>query len=591
MKIPYIPEDAPFNGDQRAWLSGFLAGLHSRISIGGEGSTAVAAGQSPKAAAAVLNVLYGTQTGNAEGLAMDIAAAARTQGMQPVVTALDDISMENLAVMKRVIVVASTYGEGEMPDNAQLFWDALSADTAPRLETVNFAVLALGDTGYDGFCQAGKLIDTRFEQLGAKRLHARLDCDIDYEDAAAAWIGEALPVAGAIDGGDAAANAVPVAVVEPANAKSAWNRKNPFSSVVSVNRRLSGIDSAKEIRHYEFDLGDSGLEYEAGDALGVVPFNDPALVDAILQRLGAKADDAVAGLDQPLGDALLKQFEISTPSRDLVQDVGKRANHEELNHILRNGDKQALDAFLWSKDTLDLLSLNSAMDLNAADFVKLLKPLQHRAYSISSSPLAAEGSVHLTIASVRYHAQGRDHGGVCSTYLADRVAQGENAGIFVSQNKAFRVPANNDAPMIMVGPGTGIAPFRAFLQERKQRGAKGKNWLFFGDQHRANDFIYEQELGEMSSNGVLTRLDLAFSRDQAEKIYVQTRMKENGKALYAWLEEGGHFYVCGDATRMAKDVDDALHDIVASHGGLSAEAAGDYVNGLKREKRYLRDVY
>ncbi|WKL19899.1 sulfite reductase subunit alpha [Agrobacterium tumefaciens] len=587
MKIPYIPHDAPFNGDQRAWLSGFLAGLHSRAAIGLETSVAAAA---PKAAASVLNILFGTQTGNAEALAMDIAAAARAQGMQPAVTALDDVSMDSLGAMKRVIVVTSTYGEGEMPDNAQLFWEALAADSAPRLEEVNFAVLALGDTGYDGFCQAGKLIDTRFEQLGGKRMKTRIDCDIDFEDVAAAWIGETLPLARAIDGGSAAA-AMSVVAEPPARAKQGWSRKNPYSAKVSVNRLLSGPASSKEIRHYEFDLGESGLDYEAGDALGVVPLNDPKLVGALLERFGAGTDSEVAGLDRPIGDALLNMFEISTPSRELVTEIGKRSGHDELSHILANGDREQLSAFLWSKDILDLLDLGGTSVFDLAEFVTFLKPLQHRAYSISSSPLVAENSVHLTIASVRYRAEGRDRGGVCSTYLADRVEAGENAGIFVSPNKAFRVPQDNDVPMIMVGPGTGIAPFRAFLQERQARGAKGRNWLFFGDQHRQSDFIYENELGDMSRDGVLTRLDLAFSRDQAEKIYVQTRMRQNGKALYQWLEEGGYFYVCGDATRMAKDVDDALHRIVIEEAGISAEAASDYLNRLKREKRYLRDVY
>ena len=588
MKIPYIPQDAPFNGDQRAWLAGFLAGLHSRTAIGLETSVAAAA---PKSAASVLNILVGTQTGNAEALAMDIAAAARTQGMQPVVTALDDVSMDSLGSMKRVIVVTSTYGEGEMPDNAQLFWEALAADSAPRLDEMNFAVLALGDTGYDGFCQAGKLIDTRFEQLGGRRMKTRIDCDIDFEDAAAAWIGEALPLALAVDGGKEAAVTMPDIAAQPTRAKSGWSRKNPYPATVGVNRRLSGSGSSKEIRHYEFDLRESGLDYEAGDALGVVPLNNPKLAGALLGHFGAVGDSQVAGLDRPVGDALLNIYEISTPSRELVAEIGKRAGHEELSHILANGDKEQLAAFLWSKDILDLLNLGGKPLFELAEFVTFLKPLQHRAYSISSSPLLAKDSVHLTIASVRYRAEGRERGGVCSTYLADRVDAGQSAGIFVSPNKAFRVPQDDNAPVIMVGPGTGIAPFRAFLQERQARGARGKNWLFFGDQHRQSDFIYENELGDMSRDGVLTRLDLAFSRDQAEKIYVQTRMRQNGKALYQWLEEGGYFYVCGDATRMAKDVDDALHSIISDEAGISAEAASDYVNRLKREKRYLRDVY
>ncbi|WP_411034834.1 sulfite reductase subunit alpha [Shinella sp. BYT-45] len=586
MKIPYIPEDAPFNADQRAWLAGFLAGLHSRLAISG-GTPAVAAAAAPDRAAS-LHILYGTQTGNAERVAMDAAAAARGLGLAPQVAGLDDVTMDQLAAMQRLIVVTSTYGEGEMPDNAQLFWEALSASTAPRLEGLRFGVLALGDTGYDGFCQAGKLIDMRLEQLGATRILARRDCDIDYEDPAAAWIGEALPLAAPAAGTEGIAAGGPLP--SPAAAKaSSWSRKNPYPARLAVNRRLSGSASGKEIRHYEFDLGDSGLEYEAGDALGVMPVNDPALVRLILSRLGADPQ-APAG-DVTLETVLTSKYEISTPSRDLIAEVERRAGNEELTHVLRNGDKEALDAFLWGKDICDLLALAPPAAFSPEELLGWLKPLQHRAYSISSSPHAAAGRVHLTVASVRYHADGRDRGGVCSTFLADRVAEGQTAGIFVSQNKAFRLPADNDVPVIMVGPGTGIAPFRAFLQERRARGARGRNWLFFGDQHRESDFIYEDELAGMSRDGLLTRLDLAFSRDQQEKIYVQTRMRENGKALHAWLEEGASFYVCGDASRMARDVDDALAEIVAVHGGMTEDRAADYVAGLKREKRYLRDVY
>ncbi|MFE3837391.1 sulfite reductase subunit alpha [Pseudogemmobacter sonorensis] len=581
MRIPYIPEDAPFSGDQRAWLSGFLAGLHSRQAMG---LAAPVAAPAPDARpATVLHLLYGTQTGNAEALAEDAAKQARAMGFDAKVKPMDEVGMDALAAMRRVILVCSTYGEGEMPDNAQLFWEALSATTAPRLEEMQFAVLALGDTGYDGFCRAGKLLDTRLEQLGAKRLAARIDCDLDFEAPAGEWLAATLPLAS--DSGAVAPAQAPAAVSE----KSGFSRKNPFPARIAVNRLLSGKGSAKEIRHYEFDLAGSGLAYEAGDALGVMPRNDPALVAQLLAQLGATPETLVAGHDRPLGQLLAEGFEIVTPGRDLIAAVEARAGHDELSHVLHNGDREALDAWLWGRDTLDLLRLLPPGGIDAGSFMGLVKPLQHRAYSISSSPKAHPGAVHLTVASVRYESHGRAHGGVCSTFLADRA--GESAGIFVSPNRGFRLPADDAAPVIMVGPGTGIAPFRAFLEERQARGATGRNWLFFGDQHRATDFIYDDELSGMSRSGLLTRLDLAFSRDQAAKVYVQTRMRENGKALFAWLEEGGHFYVCGDASRMARDVDGALHEIIATHAGLTPEAATEYVNGLKREKRYLRDVY
>ncbi|MER2510317.1 MAG: sulfite reductase subunit alpha [Amaricoccus sp.] len=575
MNIPFIPEDAPFSGDQRVWLSGFITGLRSRAVL-----VAVPAETGP---ATVLNILYGSQTGNAEAVTEAAVRTAQGMGFDARAQALDDVSMEALAAMRRIIVVCSTYGEGEMPDNAQLFWEALAAPTAPRLESAQFGVLALGDTGYDGFCQAGKLIDLRLEQLGARRLTPRIDCDVDYDEPAAAWVAATLPLAS--EKGAATVQA-PAAT---APAKTGWSRKNPYPAALATNRLLSGARSAKEIRHFEFELGDSGLAYEAGDALGVIPVNDPRLVEAVLARLGAGPETAVAGTDRPLGTLLMEACEISTPPRELIAAVEARAGDEELSRLLGDGDREALATWLWGRDTLDLLRLLPAGALDAEAFVGLLKPLQHRAYSISSSPKAHPGEVHLTVAAVRYAAGGRERGGVCSTFLAERAAGG--AGIFVSPNKSFRVPTDDAAPMIMVGPGTGIAPFRAFLEERRARGAAGRNWLFFGDQHRETDFIYDDELGEMSASGLLTRLDLAFSRDQDEKVYVQTRMRENGKALHAWLEEGGHFYVCGDASRMARDVDQALHEIIATHGAMSPEAATEHVNGLKREKRYLRDVY
>lgn len=581
IRTPIIPDDAPFSQDQKAWISGFMAGMQSRIAMQDKQTSAVAK---------PLNILVGTQTGNAEMVANDAATIARGKGFNPVVQELDAIELSDLATMERVLVVTSTYGEGEMPDNAQIFWDALASGEAPRLESTHYSVLALGDTGYDGFCEAGKLIDMRFEQLGARRIHNRVDCDVDYEALAEAWIGDVIPYIGEFGSQEAAAVDVDANAV-PAPAKSKWNRKNPYPSDVAVNRLLSGQGSGKEIRHFEFALGDSGIEYTAGDALSVIPQNEPELVSALLARLSLKDDASVAGHDGSLGDLLLKTLEIRTPSKDFLAALEERTGNEELTHLTRHGDKEAMDAYLWGKDTLDLLNLHPEASFDADGFVSLLKPLQHRAYSISSSALAHPDHIHLTVASVRYHANERDHNGVCSTYLADRLKDGDKVGIFASPNKSFRVPENGDAPMIMVGPGTGVAPFRAFLQERAESGSKGTNWLFFGDQTRADDYIYEDEMTAFVENGVLHRLDLAFSRDQAEKIYVQHRMKENAKDLYAALEEGGYFYVCGDATRMAKDVDAMLHAVIAQESGCSDDEASDYVTRLKKEKRYLRDVY
>ncbi|MEM9658744.1 MAG: sulfite reductase subunit alpha, partial [Planctomycetota bacterium] len=334
-----------------------------------------------------------------------------------------------------------------------------------------------------------------------------------------------------------------------------------------------------------------GLTYHAGDALGVRPVNAPDLVELWLQRLGASRDTTIPGQDLPLGELLSRSLEISTPSRELVEAVAQTIKTSELYHVFSTGDSEAIDGYLWGKDSLDLLDLDNSISFDPATVVGWLKPLQHRAYSISSSPNTHPGEVHLTVAAVRWTHNDRPHRGVCSTYLADHASVEAEVGVFFLPNKSFRIPEDDATPMVMVGPGTGIAPFRAFLEERRHRGATGTNWLFFGDQHRESDFIYEEEISQMSASGLLTRLDLAFSRDQADKIYVQHRMRENGKDLYALLEEGGHFYVCGDASRMARDVDAALHEIIEKQGAKSPETAVEYVNTLKREKRYVRDVY
>ncbi|MCX5360201.1 sulfite reductase flavoprotein subunit alpha [Streptomyces sp. NBC_00124] len=561
-----IPADAPFSAQQESWLAGFIAG----IAAAGRRDSAGA-----DAPAATIDVLIGTQTGNAELVADDVVAGARARGLGGRATALDDVTPEALAAMSHVIVVTSTYGEGEMPDNAGLFWEALQSDTAPRLEGVRYSVLGLGDRGYDDFCQAAKLIDTRLEQLGATRLHERVDCDVDFEEPAGEWTTAVLDLVAAETGakGTGAAEA-------PKKPRSQWNKRTPYQSRLATNRLLSAPHSAKEIRHYEFDLGDSGITYEAGDALAVVPVNDDALVGALLEHLGASGDQETAEL-------LRTEREIRTPSKELIADLVERAPSSELASVVAHGDRSDLDSWLWGRDLLDLLRDAGPSAPGLAELLPFLRPLQARQYSISSSPLAHPGSIHLTVASVRYDR----YEGVASTYLADRVGADSTVGIYLQPNASFSVPADDDSPVIMIGPGTGIAPFRGFLHERAARGASGRNWLFFGDQHRETDFVYEDELTELQKRGVLTELDLAFSRDQAEKIYVQTRMRERSRELYAWLEEGAYFYVCGDASRMAKDVETALLGVIAEQRGRGEDDAAEYLADLRRAKRYVRDVY
>ncbi|MDD4914311.1 MAG: sulfite reductase flavoprotein subunit alpha [Methylococcales bacterium] len=577
----FIPENAPYSETQRAWLGGFFAGMHSHMIH--------SAGSIRQTGARTLHILYGTQTGNAESLALDAAGRAKSHGLLPVVKGMDEVEIGDLPKMTHLLVITSTYGEGAMPDNAEMLWQAASSDGAPRLDGVSYSVLALGDTSYDLFCQAGIDWDRRLEELGAKRIFDRTDCDVDFETPAENWLGEVIPLMA--DG--AATVAVLETETETPPGKSAYNRKNPFPARMTINRIVTALDSSKETRHYEISIAGSGLSYEAGDALCVVPANCPELVADILKALNCTGDEEepVNGELLKLSEALRSHFEIKLPGKEFVEEIAKRAGDQSLNAMLLAADKDKLADYLWGRDILDLLLQFPNAEFSAAEFLHMLKPLQHRAYSISSSSKKYPDSVHLTVASVRYDAHGRHHKGVCSTYLADLVKPETDVGVFFSHNSSFRVPGDDSLPMIMVGPGTGIAPFRAFLQERECRRASGKNWLFFGDRNAATDYIYREEIEAMQANGLLTRLDLAFSRDQAEKIYVQDRMLENGAELYNWLEQGAYFFVCGDAYRMAKDVDQALHEVIRKHGGKSLLEAADYVNQLKKDKRYVRDVY
>ncbi|NOQ64738.1 MAG: sulfite reductase subunit alpha [Methyloprofundus sp.] len=571
-------KDLPFNEAQQAWLGGFFAGMHSHM--------LQSAGSSDNANARTINIFYGSQTGNSEAVALDAVQAAKAHGLNPVLLGMDEIEADSFVNLDYVLIITSTYGEGEMPDNAQSLWDAISADDSISLANMQYAILGLGDTSYDQFCKAAIDWDLRLEKLGAKCLYERIDCDVDFDEAAEAWISNVIPL---LSDGSAS-----ITVDSSDNSSAAkYGRKSPFPAKLVVNRTLSSPDSSKEIRHYEISIAGSELSYEAGDALNVIPVNCPELAADIVKAIGCAGDEdePVHGELMPLQTALTEHFEIKLPSKELIEEIAKRSGDQELNNLIASGDKDALAKYLWGRDTLDLLLQFPEMQFSAAEFIALLKPLQHRAYSISSSGKAHPDTVHLTIGSVRYNSHGRDHKGVCSTYLADLADENSAVRCFFSPNKVFRVPEDNDLPMIMVGPGTGIAPFRAFLQEREFRKAKGLNWLFFGDRNAATDYIYKDEISAMQSSGILGKLDLAFSRDQEEKIYVQDRMREQGAELFAQLEQGGYFFVCGDAYRMAKDVDKALHDVIATHGNLSAEQAVDYVNQMKKDKRYVRDVY
>lgn len=548
--VPLIPTNAPFSAEQRAWLNGFLAGLLSRDA---------APGVSPSAAAPKPSLLitFGSQSGNAEGLAKKLAKEANAKGFAARVAGMEALQATEFSQEKNVLLVSSTWGEGEMPDNAQEFWNLLNSNgSSPKLVGMNYSVLALGDKNYgDTFCLAGQKLDKRLEELGARRLHSRVDCDVDFDEPAKQWsegVWKALEGVGAGEAAPAAPSMISAPTVT-ASEPAGFSKKNPFPAKLIANIKLNHARSSKDTRHIALSLAGSGLHYETGDALGVMVRNCPEVITAVLAAHGFSGEEMVPlpdGNEAPLHEALHSHYEVR-----------------------------------------GLLGLQPAKRDSAAEFVASLRKLQPRLYSIASALKAHPEEVHLCVGAVRYEKDGLAHKGVASTFLADRLAIGDTTGVFVHTAKHFRVPADANTPMIMVGPGTGIAPFRAFLEERQATGAKGKNWLFFGDQRRSHDFLYEEQITGWLRDGHLTRLDTAFSRDQDTKVYVQNRMMDAASELWQWLEEGAHFYVCGDASRMAKDVDAALHQIVEKCGHRSPEEAAAYVTELKKAKRYARDVY
>lgn len=577
--VPLIPDSAPFSPEQRAWLNGFFAGIFSRAPVGATAPTASAPVLTP------LTILFGSQTGTAESLAKKAAKEAGKRGFAASILDMAQTDAGKIAAEKNVLVIVSTYGEGEPPDTARPLHQALGKENAPSLANVRFSVCALGDTNYTHFCQCGKDFDTRFEKLGATRVAPRVDCDLDYEEPFTKWLDSTLGALHA-EGTRSSPVAPSSASAAPSEAhddeSSTYSKKNPFPALLLTSRNLNAPGSGKQVHHVEFSLEGSGLSYAAGDALGVFAQNCPEHVNDVLHALGCDGEEAVPAPDgstTSLRRALTELYDLGKPPAELVTLFGASSTAS-------GGTAVALH------HVVDVILAFPGVKLAPMDFVRALKKLQPRLYSISSSPKAHAGQVHLTVGAVRYEKDGRSRKGVCSTYLADRAQPGTTrVGVFVHANKAFRPPANGDLPMIMVGPGTGIAPFRAFLHERAASGAKGKNWLLFGDQRAATDFLYREELTALQKSGTLTRLDTAFSRDQADKIYVQHRMIEAAAELYAWLQAGAHFYVCGDASRMAKDVDAALHQVIQRAGGKTAGQAADYVQALKTAKRYARDVY
>ncbi|EAR20223.1 assimilatory sulfite reductase (NADPH) flavoprotein subunit [Nitrococcus mobilis] len=579
---------ATLHNDQMTWISGYLAGL----AAGSGAANAMVSEAITTESLPAITILFGSETGNAQGLAQLAAERAQRLGFQANVANMADFRKSDLKKVDNLMVVVSTHGEGDPPDPAEEFYALMHGRKAPALKGKRFTVLALGDSSYENFCQTGHDFDARLEALGAERIYPCVDCDVDFDDPASDWIDAVLECFGKLTGAQPRPSNV-VAFSSRSAEKTTWSRKNPYPATVLENIVLNGRGSSKETRHIELSIEDSGLTFEPGDSLGVVPQNNPVYVERLVETLGLQADTAVAAGDDraSLHAALTQSYEITTITRPFLERYAALTESNALQALLREEAKTDLRQYIHGRHILDVIQDYPVKGLAAEDFIGTLRKLPPRLYSIASSHRVAPDEVHLTVAAVRYHSHGLNREGVASTFLADRIVEGETVPVYVDSNPNFRLPTDPQTPIIMVGPGTGVAPFRAFLAEREELGAAGRNWLFFGDRNFLSDFLYQIEWLNWRKRGLLTRIDVAFSRDQAEKVYVQHRMRENARELYAWLEEGASFYVCGDGEGMAHDVHQALLDIVREQGGLSDDQALDYVRRLQKEKRYQKDVY
>ena len=572
---------------QLAWASGYLAAKSEQSSV------AVL----PAAQAAVssrLTILYVSQTGNAKGVAQQLAQSAQAAGISVNLKNVADFKAKSLKSETHLLIVASTNGEGEAPDDGLEFHEFLYSKKAPKLPNLKYSVLALGDSSYEFFCQTGKDFDERLKALGATQVSPRVDCDLDYDSEAKTWttkIVESLK-----DELTSSADALAPVVNLPVsnNAASVYNKQHPFAAEFLVSQKITGRESAKDVRHIEIDLAESGLQYQPGDALGVWFENDAALVDELLQVLAFSGDETVTftkdDSEQTLSirEALISVFEITLTAPSFVDFWAKTSGSAPLLAVAE--DKNTLREFAGKHQLVDILKLAPAQ-VTPQELIEVLRKITPRLYSIASSQAEVDEEVHLTVGLVSYEQDGQLRLGGASGYLAQRLEEGGKVNVFVEHNDNFRLPDSDDTPVIMIGPGTGVAPFRAFMQEREARDASGDNWMFFGDQTFTQDFLYQVEWQNYLKSGLLTKMNVAFSRDQAEKVYVQDRLKEQAKDVFAWLERGAHLYICGDANRMAKDVHNTLLDIVAEQGQLPTEQAEDYLKTLRVSKRYQKDVY
>lgn len=580
---------------QQIWLGGYLSALKN---VGPDVSTAdLAAVGSPSASEneahpVEVTVLFGSQTGNCQELATGMSRQLEERGFKVALTSMNDFKANALKKIQNLLVVVSTQGEGDPPDTAIQFKEFLYGRRAPKLENLNYSVLALGDSSYELFCETGKQFDERLAELGATRLTNRIDCDLDYDDPAAEWFEEVLSK---FAESQVSVQVQPDAIVSGGTEASAFSRTNPFDAEIFESMNLNGRGSNKETYHMELSLEGSNIHYEPGDSIGIYPENDPNIVDLLIEETGWDPNGLIPinkkGEEVPLQEALRNNFEITVLTKPLLQKIAAFTQNPELQHLVEPGNEAAVTEYIHGRDLLDLVHDYSLTGLPASEFLLLLRKMPPRLYSVASSLKANPDEVHLTVGTVRYESHGRERKGVCSVQCADRKNPGETLSIYVHKNPNFKLPEDSSKPIIMIGPGTGIAPFRSFVEEREVTEAEGKSWLFFGDQHFVTDFLYQTDWQRWLKDGVLTKMDVAFSRDRAEKVYVQHRMLEQSKELYQWLVEGATVYVCGDEKNMASDVHDTLVTIIEREGSFSTEEAHAYLAKMQQEKRYQRDVY
>ena len=580
---------AGLNRDQLTWVSGYAAGMAA--AQGGAVAPMMQAQTASAGDAPTLTILYGSQTGNAKGVAAQCQAKAEEAGFNSKLVSMADYKPRNLKGETHVAVFVSTHGEGDAPDDAIELHEFLAGKKAPKLTNTKYAVLGLGDSSYEFFCQTGKDFDERLGKLGGKAIVERLDCDVDYEAEAEAWLSRLIE---SLKEDFSAASAPAVAAQTGAAvhgvAAQTYTKKAPFKASLIESLKITGRDSVKDIRHIEISLEDSGITYQPGDALGVWFKNAPSLVSELISLLSldGNAEVVVAESSMPLSEALTSKLELTLSYPNFIKSYQAATGSESLAALME--DKAQLRTYMAERQIIDIVRDHQG-SLTAQQLVDALRPLTPRLYSIASSQAEVEEEVHLTVAHVDYEAFGHRHQGGASGFLCEYLEENGEVDVFVENNDNFRLPADPNTPVIMVGPGTGIAPFRAFMQERDAQDAEGKNWLFFGNPHFTQDFLYQVEWQGYVKDGLLDKITLAFSRDQEEKVYVQHRLLENGKEVYEWLEQGAHFYVCGDAMHMAKDVENALITIVQEHGGKSEADAKAYIIELRKAKRYQKDVY